>query len=243
MHAKKVALVTGANKGIGFEISRQLGARDITVVMAARSKEKGKAACAKLKAENLDIHHLKLDVTDDTDIHEGVAWLGHHFGRLDILVNNAGIMLDGFDDSIRDLSAETLTQTMQTNALAPLMLCRACLPLMEKNGFGRIVNMASSMGSLSEITDPDSPYAEPRAPAYRLSKTLLNGVTALFAKEVRQMNILVNSACPGWVRTDLGGDRAPLSAAEGADTPVWLATLPDDGPTGGFFRERQRIEW
>ena len=123
------------------------------------------------------------------------------------------------------------------------MLSQACIPIMKKNDYGRIVNISSSMGSLSDIASPDSSYAEVQAPAYRLSKTLLNGITVLLAKELRGTNILVNSACPGWVQTEIGGDRAPLSPEQGAATPVWLATLPDDGPTGGFFREQQPVPW
>jgi NAD(P)-dependent dehydrogenase (short-subunit alcohol dehydrogenase family) len=114
---------------------------------------------------------------------------------------------------------------------------------MSENHYGRIVNMSSTMGSLTDIARPDSSYAEVQSPAYRLSKTLLNGITVLLAKELRGSNILVNSACPGWVRTEMGGDRAPLSPRQGAATPVWLATLPDDGPTGGFFQKRQPVPW
>ena len=123
------------------------------------------------------------------------------------------------------------------------MLCQNCIALMKAGGYGRIVNMSSTLGSLSEIADPESAYAGVGTPAYRLSKAALNAITTLIAKEVRDDNILVNSACPGWVRTDMGGDEAPLTPEQGADTPVWLATLPDGGPTGGFYRERTRIPW
>ncbi len=132
---------------------------------------------------------------------------------------------------------------LETNAIGPLLMAQATVPVMKANGYGRIVNMASTLGSLAEIANPDSPYNSVLSPAYRLSKTLLNGITVLLAGELRGSNILINSVCPGWVHTDLGGDAAPLAPEQGADTPVWLATLPDDGPTGGFFRERQRIPW
>jgi len=133
--------------------------------------------------------------------------------------------------------------TLETNTFGPLLLSQACVPLMKRNRYGRIVNMSSSLGSLTEIANPDSIHAQVRSPAYRMSKTLLNGITVLLAKELMGTNILVNSACPGWVRTQMGGERAPLSPEQGAETPVWLATLPDDGPTGGFFRDRQPIPW
>ncbi|MFZ1201430.1 MAG: SDR family NAD(P)-dependent oxidoreductase, partial [Desulfobacterales bacterium] len=144
---------------------------------------------------------------------------------------------------ILELDPGILHNTLETNAFGPLLLAQACIPLMKANGYGRIVNMASSMGSLKEMADPHSPYGGVRSPAYRLSKTLLNGITVLLADDLRGSNILVNSACPGWVRTDMGGDQAPLTPYQGSDTPVWLATLPDGGPTGGFFRERQPIPW
>ena len=138
---------------------------------------------------------------------------------------------------------EIFQNTLETNVFGPLLLAQAIIPIMKANGYGRIVNMASTLGSLTEIASPDSPYHAVLSPAYRLSKTLLNGITVLLAKELRGSNILINSVCPGWVRTDMGGDEAPLTAGHGADTPVWLATLTDDGPTGGFFRERQPIPW
>jgi NAD(P)-dependent dehydrogenase (short-subunit alcohol dehydrogenase family) len=141
------------------------------------------------------------------------------------------------------LNLTIFQNTLETNALGPLLLSQACLPLMKANNYGRIVNVSSTLGSLTDIASPDSRYTEVQAPAYRLSKMLLNGITVLLAAEMRGTNILVNSACPGWVRTDLGGTQAPLSPKQGAETPVWLATLPDGGPSGGFFREQHPIPW
>jgi NAD(P)-dependent dehydrogenase (short-subunit alcohol dehydrogenase family) len=159
------------------------------------------------------------------------------------LVNNAGIQIDA-GTSVLELGMTQLLNTLKTNAFGPLLLSQACIPIMRSNHYGRIVNMASTLGSLTDIADPRSSYPEEvGSPAYRLSKTLLNGITLLLAAELRVGNILVNSACPGWVRTDMGGNRATLSVKEGADTPVWLATLPDGGPTGGFFRDRQPVPW
>jgi NAD(P)-dependent dehydrogenase (short-subunit alcohol dehydrogenase family) len=151
-------------------------------------------------------------------------------------------MIDGAEDAL-NVNQETVRKTLQTNVLGPLMLCQCCIPLMQAGGYGRIVNMASGLGSLTEMADPESAYAGIGSPAYRLSKTGLNCITTLLAKEVRDDNILINSACPGWVRTEMGGDQAPLTPEQGADTPVWLATLPDGGPTGGVYRERTLIPW
>jgi len=183
-----------------------------------------------------------LDVTDEDSLQMAVKHIHAQFDRLDILVNNAGIMIDGSENAL-DVSRRTIEKTLLTNVVGPLLLCRNCIVLMKAGGYGRIVNMSSTLGSLSEIADPDSAYAGVGTPAYRLSKAALNAITTLIAKEVRDDNILVNSACPGWVRTDMGGDQAPLTPEQGADTPVWLATLPDGGPTGGFYRERTRIPW
>jgi NAD(P)-dependent dehydrogenase (short-subunit alcohol dehydrogenase family) len=239
---KRVALVTGANKGIGFEIAKKLADRDITVLIGARNQENGLKAQKQLRGTDLDVHHVLLDVTDAMSIQTAVGRIKDEFRRLDILVNNAGIMIDS-KTGITELNATIFQNTLETNALGPLLLSQACLPLMKANNYGRIVNMSSTLGSLTDIASPDSVHAQVQAPAYRLSKTLLNGITVLLAAQMRGTNVLVNSACPGWVRTDLGGRQAPLSPEQGADTPVWLATLPDGGPSGGFFRERQPIPW
>jgi NAD(P)-dependent dehydrogenase (short-subunit alcohol dehydrogenase family) len=238
----RVALVTGANRGIGFEVAGQLASKNLTVIMGGRDREKGLKARNRLAAQGLDVHFSLLDVTDVTVIQSAVDRIVDTFGRLDVLVNNAGIMIDG-RTGILEIGLGLLRDTLETNTFGPLRLSQACIPVMRRAGYGRIVNLSSTMGSFHDILDPDSSTTAVSAPAYRMSKTLLNAITALLAKELQGTNILVNSACPGWARTDLGGPRAPLSPAQAADTPVWLATLPDDGPTGGFFRERRPIDW
>jgi len=240
--AKRVALITGANKGIGFEIARQLAMKDIAVLLGVRDEQRGLSAQEKLSSLGLEAHLMLLDVADPTSIQAAFGRIKDEFKRLDILVNNAGILIDQ-QTGIRELSIAILQNTLETNTFGPLLLSQACIPLMKANDYGRIVNMSSTMGSLTEMASPDSHDADVHSPAYRLSKTVLNGITVMLAAEMRGTNILVNSACPGWVRTDLGGSQAPLSPEQGADTPVWLATLPDGGPTGGFFRDRQPIPW
>jgi NAD(P)-dependent dehydrogenase (short-subunit alcohol dehydrogenase family) len=241
-HDKRVALVTGGNRGIGYAIGRSLAQRGITVILGVRDPNKGATACSRLQGEGLDVNFELLDVTDEDSLQTAVKHIQARFDRLDILVNNAGISIDDSKNAL-DVSRRTIEKTLQTNVVGPLLLCQKCIALMKAGGYGRIVNMSSTLGSLSEIADPNSAYAGVGTPAYRLSKAALNAITTLIAKEVGDDNILVNSACPGWVRTDMGGDQAPLTPEQGADTPVWLATLPDGGPTGGFYRERTRIPW
>jgi NAD(P)-dependent dehydrogenase (short-subunit alcohol dehydrogenase family) len=239
---QKIALVTGANKGIGFEISQQLANRKIKVLIGARDEEKGMDARNRLRRDGCDAHYINIDVKNPSSIKSSIEHIDTKFKRLDILVNNAGILIDPQLNYL-ELDLDTLNQTLVTNALGQMLLSQASVPLMKRNNFGRIVNMSSTLGSLTDMANPDSDYAGILAPAYRLSKTLLNGLTILLANEVRGTNILVNSACPGWVRTDMGGNEAPLSPVQGAETPVWLATLPDNEPTGGFFRDKQPIGW
>ncbi len=238
----KIALITGANKGIGFEIAQQLAAKGMTVLIGARDSTKGIAAQDKIREKGGDAYCINVDVTQPVTIQSAVGHITEKFKRLDILVNNAGILIDP-QTHVLELDQTTLKNTLVTNTFGPLLMSQACIPLMKRNNYGRIVNMSSTLGSLTEMADPDSDYAGVLSPAYRLSKTALNGLTTLLAKELRGTNILVNSVCPGWVRTEMGGDQAPISPAQGAETPVWLATLPDDGPTGGFFREKQPIAW
>ncbi len=243
-NSRRVAIVTGANRGLGREIGRRLAGLGITVALAGRDRvgleEAGGAITAADPAAS--IFHLELDVRDRSAIGSAVDEVLDRCGRVDILVNNAGILVDG-EAGIATVPAGVVEATFETNVFGPMFLSQAVLPIMRAQRYGRIVNMSSSLGSLTEIGDPGSPYDEVDSPAYRFSKGALNVLTALLARETRGQNILVNAACPGWVRTDMGTERAPLSIEEGADTPVWLATLPDDGPTGGFFRERARQPW
>ena len=239
---QRVALVTGANRGIGFAVAERLAQREYTVILGARDGDKGAQARSALGEHGRDVHDMLLDVTEATSIQAALGKIKDMFGRLDVLVNNAGIQIDG-ETTILELAPVTLQNTIETNAYGPLLLSQACIPLMKANGYGRIVNISSTLGALSDIANPESPYTGVDSPAYRISKTLLNAMTVLLAKELRGSNILVNSVCPGWVRTEMGGPRAPRSVDEAVETPVWLATLPDGGPTGGFFRDRQPIPW
>lgn len=252
---RKVALVTGANRGIGLEIARQLGKKGLTVLVGARDAAKGEEAAAKLREEGIDARSVQLDVTNEASVRVAAAWVAENVGRLDALVNNAGGAWDFTPQPIQpsEMSLELVRKTMDLNFLSALAVTQAFLPLIKKSPAGRIVNVSSLMGSQKDILDPKSPLDGFLAPAYRLSKSALNALTALFAKELRDTNIKVNAACPGWVATDLGvpdwlraamgGTGPALPVEQGADTPVWLATLPDDGPTGGFFRQREPIAW
>ncbi len=238
---RRVALVSGANRGIGFAIAERLAGKGLAVIIGARDEQKGLEAKELLVSKGLDVHFAALDVADATSIIAAVGRIDDTFGRLDVLVNNAGISIDT-EGGILELPLTLLKNTLVTNAYGPLLLSQGCVPIMSRHRYGRIVNISSTMGSLTDIVSPESD-GKAHSPAYRLSKIVLNGITALLAKELRKENILVNAVCPGWVRTDLGGPQAPLSPAKAAETPVWLATLPDDGPTGGFFREHQPIPW
>jgi len=234
----RVALVTGANRGLGLEIGRQLAGQGLTVILAGRDPAKMEAAASTVPGAV----PCRLDVCDSARIPVAVAEVLERFGRIDVLVNNAGILIDG-PEGIGEVPPEIVSRTLATNVLGPLALAQAVLPVMRRRDYGRIVNMSSTLGGFHDIGDPESPYAVVDSPAYRLSKGALNLVTALLARELAGTNVLVNSACPGWVRTDMGSEHAPLSVEEGADTPVWLATLPDGGPSGGFFRQRRPIDW
>ncbi|HYD16033.1 MAG TPA: SDR family oxidoreductase [Hyphomicrobium sp.] len=238
MTVTRTALVSGANRGIGFEIVRQLARLGVLAVIGARDTKDGVAAAEKLQSEGLDVPVVELDVDREGSAATAVAEVKRLYGRLDILVNNAAILIDepgGFKASLFDLKADTLRRTLDTNLLGPIRLIQAAAPLMREQQYGRIVNVSSGAG---QLFDMGSGY-----PAYRMSKTALNALTRIAAAELGGANVKVNSFCPGWVRTDMGGANADRSPTEGADTGVWLATLPDDGPTGGFFRDRKPIAW
>ncbi|MGH8703043.1 MAG: SDR family oxidoreductase [Burkholderiales bacterium] len=236
MTTERVAVITGANRGIGLEICRQLGRRGgIRVVLTARDEIKGRAAAQKLGDEGLDVEFHPLDVTSEQGIKTFAGWLEATCKRCDILVNNAGINADPRGSRFLDSKPATYRQTLETNVFGPLQLAQALVPLMKKHRYGRIVNVSSGQGQLSDMGAG--------TPAYRVSKTALNALTRVLAAESKGSGILVNSMCPGWVRTDMGGPGAPRTVEQGADTAVWLATLPDDGPSGGFFRDRKPIAW
>jgi Dehydrogenases with different specificities (related to short-chain alcohol dehydrogenases) len=227
-----VALVTGGNRGIGFAVCRQLGQLEYEVLLGARDLAKGEEAAGTLRGEGLDVTALQLDTTTEEDI----ARLGE-LERVDALVNNAAIAPDRAhpDTSAQYVPAELVRLGFEVNTLGPYRVCQQIVPIMRRQGYGRIVNISSGMAQLTEMNG--------QSPGYRLSKTALNALTRILADELEGMNILVNSVDPGWVKTDMGGRAAPLTPAQGAETIVWAATLPDVGPTGGFFKEKRQIAW
>lgn len=226
-------MVTGGNRGIGFEICRQLAQKGIKVILAARNQQKGEVAAEKLQKEGLDVVYHRLDVTDEESIKKTAEYVNQNFGKLDILINNAGIMIDR---EIRGLEADMdkVKGSVEVNTCGPSRVCKAFIPIMQKNNYGRIVNMSSHMAALHQMVG--------LAPGYRISKTALNAVTRILADELSQTNITINSVSPGWVRTEMGGSEAPDSIEEGADTAVWLATS-DNVATGKFFAKRQELGW
>jgi NAD(P)-dependent dehydrogenase (short-subunit alcohol dehydrogenase family) len=234
MAEQRIALVTGGNRGIGLEICRQLAGRGIKVILGSRDAAKGAAAARELAGAGAPVEARQLDVSSAKSISECMNWVRHDLGQLDILVNNAGVMIEEGDaDPLEEL--EIIRETMQTNVYGPFLLSRLAIPIMKSRRHGRIVNLSSSMGSLTEI---GAGYI-----AYRLSKAGINVVTRVIAAETEGMGILVNSVDPGWVRTEMGGRGASRSLEKGAETVTWLATLADDGPTGAFFRDRKAIAW
>ncbi|TAE58693.1 MAG: SDR family oxidoreductase [Nostocales cyanobacterium] len=234
---KRIAVVTGANRGLGFEASRQLAKNGYHVILTSRDQTKGEKATQILQNEGLKITFHPLDVTSDESCQKLAEFIETEFGRLDVLINNAAIMIDSRDGgkSIFDAKIDTIKETMETNVYGVLRVTKALAPLMKKHKYGRIVNVSSTMGQLIHI--------ETGHPGYRISKTALNALTRILSNELQLNNILVNSVCPGWVKTDMGGDQAPRTVEQGVDTIIWLATLPDGSSTGNFFKDHQPIAW
>jgi NAD(P)-dependent dehydrogenase (short-subunit alcohol dehydrogenase family) len=242
--AKKVALISGANKGIGFETARQLGQKGITVILGARDLAKGEAAAAQLKKEGIDASAVKFDVVDAADIKAAAEKIEKEYGKLDILVNNAGVMFEPIGgNNSSSVSEETIRKTFDTNFFSVIAVTNAFLPLLKKSDAGRIVNLSSILGSLTLHATEGSPIYEAKALAYDASKTALNAYTVHLAHELKGTKIKVNAAHPGWVKTDMGTDAAPMDVVDGAKTEVDLATLGADGPTGGFFHMGEAISW
>ncbi len=228
---QKIAVVTGANRGIGFEICWQLARLGMKVILTARDEEKGREAARRLQNEGLDVVFYLLDVTKEESIQRLAEWLEQTFARVDILVNNAGIFVDRNYTALQP-DIGKIKETMETNVYGPLRVCKALVPIMRKNNFGRIINVSSGAGALSRMTTGE--------PGYRISKIALNVVTKLVANELLGTNITVNSMAPGGVRTDMN-PRGERSVEQGADTAVWLAT--ECTTTGKFFSDRKGIDW
>ncbi|MGH8742815.1 MAG: SDR family oxidoreductase [Burkholderiales bacterium] len=235
MMDRKVAVVTGANRGIGYEICRQLAQKEITVVLTSRDEAKGRMAVAQLRSEGLEVEFHQLEVTDGPGIQRLAHYLESKYGTADILVNNAGIMIDPKGSTLMSAELKIMRQTWDTNVYGPILLCQALIPLMRRKNYGRIVNLSSGLGQLSEMGSGTS--------AYRMSKVALNSVTRMLSAELKGTDILVNSMCPGWVKTEMGGSGAPRTVEQGANTAIWLATLPHGSASGGFYRDRKAIPW
>ena len=227
----RVALVSGGNRGIGLEIVRQLAEKGITVILGSRNEKEGESAAEGLSG---NVVVRQLDVADEESVDRLVTSIEDEFGRIDILVNNAGIANDRGQRGV-EADLGRVREALEANLLGAWRVCEAFIPLMQRHSYGRIVNISSGLGALNDMGGG--------SPGYRVSKAGLNVLTRILASELRGTGILVNSVCPGWVRTDIGGSGATRSVEEGADTPVWAATLPDNGPTGGFFRDRRPIPW
>jgi NAD(P)-dependent dehydrogenase (short-subunit alcohol dehydrogenase family) len=227
----RVALVSGGNRGIGLEVCRQLDERGYTVVMGSRDGEKGRIA-----AEGLEWNVIpqQLDVADAGSVDRMAAFIEEEFGQLDILVNNAGISNDEGQRGV-DADLDRVKESLEANLFGAWRLCEMAIPLMRHNGYGRIVNVSTGLAALEDMGGG--------SPGYRVSKTALNALTRILASELRGSGILVNAINPGWVQTDMGGSGATRSVEEGAEALVWAATLPNSGPTGGFFQDRRPVPW
>lgn len=230
----QIALVTGANRGIGREVSRQLAKQGIFILLSGRDLSSTQQAADGLLAGGYQTEALQLDVTQTDHIERTFNTIETRFGRLDILINNGAVSLDE-SNSVFEVPIETFKSTLDINLIGPLQLTQKLIPLLKRSLNGRIVNVSSGMGALTDMGGGDA--------AYRVSKTGLNALTRIMAHELRGTQVKVNAVCPGWVRTDMGSKNASRSVEQGARGIVWAATLPDDGPSGGFFRDGEALDW
>lgn len=230
----RIALVTGANRGIGLETVRQLAKHGFTTILGARALARGKKAADALRQYGLDVMPLKVDVTKQKSIDDAKKFVEDRFGKLDVLVNNAAILYDS-DQRAESVDLRTVLEAFETNTLGAWRMCQTFVPLLKKGNQARIVNVSSESGSLAVMGGG--------TPAYSISKVALNALTRMLADELRSSQILVNSVCPGWVATDMGGRNAPRTVEQGAKSVMWAATLPIDGPTGGFYRDGRPLAW
>jgi len=240
---KRIALITGANKGIGLETARQLAPLGITILLGSRDAARGEAAAQTLRDEGLDVTAFPLDVTSSDSIQQAAQQIETQYGRLDILINNAGVMLPGDFSPVSQTSLKTLRDTYDTNFFGLIELTQALLPLIRKSNAGRIVNLSSILGSNTLHSQPGSPIYDSKLLAYDSSKAALNSFTIHLAYELKDTLIKVNAAHPGWVKTDIGGDGATMELVDGAKTSVRLAMLSADGPTGGYFHLDDTLPW
>lgn len=238
-----ITLITGGNKGIGFETARQLGRKGHTVLIGARDEQRGLAAVEALRKEGTAAKFVRLEVTDAASVKSAVEQVTREFGVLDVLVNNAGVLDYATDGPGSAVGQATLKATFEANFFGLIAVTQAFLPLIKKSGAGRIVNLTSILGSIAEHADPNSPIYQAKFLAYDASKAAVNMFTNHLAWELRGTKIKVNAAHPGWVKTDLGGPQAPMELVDGAKTSVELATLPENGPTGGYYHMGVHMRW
>lgn len=244
---KKVALITGANKGLGYETARQLGELGFAVIVTARTNEKISATVKNLQAGGVEVYGFRLEVTDGNEVAALQEFVENKFGRLDVLVNNAGVQLDlpSFmpSNSTETVSSDVLRKTFETNYFSVIELTQKLLPLLKKSTAGRIVNVSSVMASLNLHADQSSPIYDIKLLAYNSSKTALNQFTIHLAHALKNTSVKVNAAHPGWVKTDLGGDYAPMEINEGAKTIIDLCLIEDNGPNGEFLHLGNNLPW
>ena len=234
MTEKKLAAVTGGNRGIGFQICRDLAKEGFEVILTARAEKKGLHAAEKLKDEDLDVKFYQLDIINSDSIENFYQTIDSDFGKLDVLINNAAILPEPTSSGL-SAGLQEIKETIETNVYGAIVLCQKIIPLMIKNNYGRIVNLSSGLGQLKEMGGGNF--------AYRVSKTALHAVTKIFASETSGYDIQINCVDPGWVKTDMGGSGATSTPEEGADTPVWLSSRPKGEPSGMFYKDRKIIDW